>query len=250
VSGWAGVVGIVVTVIAIVSILGGLTAGVGLVIQDSASSVHTEQLAMEFAGAIAPAETIGHTSTELTVDRGTIYTLPRQVRLLTGDRDTFEPGRSTVTVSEAIRSDAVIYARDTGRIVVHAGAAYYTDDDTAQTVRHPELITRGAETPVVVGIPAIQADDVGVSVSGQTAIRVETTVTHRHVDLGDRPAYLAIETTDPRFWQTYFADRSPTVVATRARFEGDQADSVIVRLPPDRPVTLVIHTVELAVDRT
>ncbi len=249
-SGWSEIVGVVITVIAVVTVLGGLMAGVGLVIQDSASSMHTEQLATKFAGAIAPAETIGHTSAEFTVDRGTVYTAPRQVRLLVGDQDTFEPGRATVRVAETIRSDAVVYARNTGQIVVHAGAVYYTDADTPQTIRRPEVITRGSERPVVIGIPAMQADEVGVSVSERTTIHVETTVTHRHVDLGDRSAYLALETTEPRFWQTYFADRAPTVITTRARFEGDQEDSVIIRLPADRPVMLVVHTVDLEVSRT
>jgi len=250
VSGWSGIVGIIITVIVTVTVLGGLMAGVGLVIQDSASSVHTEQLATEFAGAIAPAETIGHTSTEFTVDRGAVYTAPRQVRLLTSGQDRFEPGRATVTVAETIRSDTVVYARSTGQIVVHAGAAYYTGGDTPQTIRRPEVITRGSKRPVVIGIPAIRADEVGVSVSERTTIHVETTVTHRHVDLGDRPTYLAVETTEPRFWQAYFADRTPTVITTRARFEGDQEDSVIIRLPADRPVTLVVHTVNLEVSRT
>lgn len=237
----------IVTVVVTVAVLGGLTAGVGVVIQDSASTVHTEQMATAFADAFAPAKTVGHTSAELTLEHGSIYAAPRRVRLLTETKRPFTPGRTTVTVVETVRSDAIVYARNSGQIVVHAGAVYYGRGTSARIVRPPEITAHGVEGPTVLGVPAVQTDDIGISVTPQKTVQIDTTVTHRQVDLGQRPAYLTIETADPKLWQRYFADQEPTVITTRARFEGDQEDSVVVRLPEGRPLTLVIHEVEIEV---
>ncbi len=245
-SGRSQRLGIGAVIVIVVVLFGGATAGVGMLIQTSATTVGVDQTADALGDAIAPTETVGQSTTEIVLDGGIVRTEPRHVRIFPAASTELTSGVTDVDVSKQLRSDAIIYDHPKRHVIVHAGAVLHEVDGVVQVQQTPRILAGDPEGPRRIGVPEVSNDKLTVSLTGQTTVQIHTTVRHQRTNIGVGEYYLAIETGYPEVWEEYFTLRSPTVVTTHARFEGDEEESVIVRLPRQQ-TTVLRHTLDLEV---
>lgn len=241
------VVGVVSILVLAVVALGGLTAGVGVLLQSGATTTGAEQTAATFGSAIMPAETVGTTVSDIPVENGTLYSTQRHVRIINGDQASFEPGTQTVTIVEQIRTDGLVYKTETQTVVVHGGAVLYATDGRPRVYRPPPIMADTESRIIRVGVSQRQLSEFQRSVTGSETIRIQTTVTHRRQSFGNGSYYIAIETDYPQVWARQLRERGGTIVATRVRFEGDHADSVVVQFPNTTELRVTRHAMDIEV---
>ncbi len=240
----AGVMSILV--LAVVA-LGGLTAGVGVLLQSGATTTGAEQTAAAFGSAIMPAETVGTTVSDIPVENGTLYSTQRHVRIINGEQARFEPGTQTVTVVEQIRTDGLVYKTETQTVVVHGGAVLYATDGQPRVYRPPPIVADSESNIVRIGVAQRTLSELQRAVAAANTVRIQTTVTHRRQNFENGSYYIAIETDYPQVWARQLRERGGTIVATRARFEGDHADSVVVQFPNTTELRVTRHVLDIEV---
>ena len=246
--GRSSAVGVALLICVTVLALGGLTAGIGSIVYSGATAADTERIAEGLASAVSPAQTVGIEEHDLVLTEGVLYAEPRTVRILNAT-DGIDEGEATVEVVETVRGDALIYEADDRRIVVHAGAVLRSEGGSeARMYREPQIATSGAET-LAVGATAIDANDVAISTAPDARLRVQTDASHERIELGTGTFHVAVETEHPEAWERHFERQGATVITTSARFEGDDADSVVAHFQGHREGLLIVHEVDLEVTR-
>lgn len=246
----SNVLGIVVLIAVTVLALGSLTAGIGSVIYSGATAADTERIADGLASAVSPDETVGVEESDVRFADGVLRAEERTIRVLAASDDEIDDGEVTVDVAETVRSDVLFYEADDRSVVVHGSAVLRVDDGNARLHREPRIVADDElDGVLVVGAPSIDAGDTAVSTGREGTVRVRTAVDHDRIDLGVGTYQVAVETEYPQVWKRYFERQGATVLTTSARFEGDTTDSVVAHFEGQRRAHLVVHDVDLEVQR-
>lgn len=251
----ANVLGIVVLIAITVLALGALTAGIGTMIHSGATAADTDRIADGLASAISPDETVGVEESDVRFADGVLRAEERTVRVLAASDDEIDGGEIgdseiTVDVVETVRSDVLFYEADDRSVVVRGSAVLRIDDGSAQIHREPRIVADDESSGVlVVGAPSMDVGDIAVSTGREGTFRVRTVVEHDRIDLGAGTYQVAVETDHPQVWKRYFERQGATVLTTSAHFEGDTTDSVVAHFEGQRNAHLVVHDVDLEVQR-
>lgn len=214
--------------------LGGLTVGVGELVDAQTASADATRVANGLDSALEPAATTGPRTEHLQFTGGTLTTAPRTVRLL---RDG--------TVVATIAVDALVFESADRRVAFLGGAIVRGDASNAWFARDPLVTASERNAVLAVGAPRLGAGDVAVSGGGGTAVTLRTNVTHDQRSLGTGQYAVAIETETPEPFERYFTDQNATT--TRRAFDDDRTDSVVARYSGDRRGYLVVHDLLLEV---
>lgn len=216
-----------------VAALGALTAGVGTVLDSQAAAADANQVASDFDAALD--ETAhGYHSGRVRFSAGTLSTADRTVRV-------FRNGSAV----DAVDADALVFESGDRRAAYVAGAVVRGRGGGAWLTEAPSVTSSARNDVVVVGVPRLGADGVGVGGTGGTAVTLETNVTHRRADLGRGEFAVAVETATPDALARHFREANATV--SRQDFDGDGTPSVVARYPGRRQGYLVVHELALEV---
>ncbi|WP_435098415.1 DUF7289 family protein [Halarchaeum sp. P4] len=229
--GQSHVVGIVVLLGLAMLSLTVVTAGVGVVVDDTAASADATRVAAMLEDAFRPTELTGTRTVAVPFADGDLHTETRSLRVLGSD------GR----VVYATDTNAVVFDADDHGVTSLAGATLLRNDGWAQ-VRRGLPVTVG-EDVLVVGVVRVSGD-VAVSGSGGSGARLRTVVTHDRASLGPGTYRLAVETDHPEAFAAYYEDRNVTV--STHDFDGDGRASVVLAFPPARHAYVVTHDVEVS----
>jgi hypothetical protein len=214
--------------------LGGLTVGIGAVIDAQTAHADATRVADEMDAALQPvAHTGPHTGTVTFAD-GTLQTVERDLRVyrngtLTAERDV----------------DALVFSAEDRRVAFVAGAIVRGQDGGEWLTTGPPITASERTDVLVVGAPVLGAGDVTVSGSGGTTVGLRTTVSHDRDTLGSGRYEIAVETTTPAAFEPYFADQNATT--TRRDIDGDGVASTVVTYTGTRQAYLVTHALSLEV---
>lgn len=233
--GQSNVVGVALLLAITVVAVGGMTAGIGAVIDSNAAAADATSVADGFDEALQPTTTTGHRVGEVRITDGQIGIEPRRLRVL----DESGP-------VETVAVDALVYESGERRVAYHGDAIVRGTTGNAW-FHSPPGITLGAEGPLIVNAPRLDTDHVGVGGGGPRPLELRTDVTHERERLGTGRYRIAVETSTPGPWKRFFADRGATIEATDRQFPGDRESSVVARIGGDRTAYLVTHDLRLEV---
>jgi len=232
--GQSHVIGVAVLMGITVVALAGLTAGIGTLVESNAASADSTRVADDLGAALDPVETTGHHRGKVRFTAGRLETVERTVRI--------------VNESGVVRRVAV------GGLVFEAGdrrVSYVDDAIVRQTgtnawVHEPPSLTTSRDGGVLIAsVARLNASDVAIAGERNSAVTLETDVTHERTALGNDTYGVAIETATPRPLERWFRERNATV--TRRDFDGDGVVSVVGRFPGNRTGYLVVHDMHLEV---
>lgn len=235
--GQSNVIGVALLLAITVIGIGGMTAGIGAVIESNAASADATSVADGFDDALQPSATTGHRTGEVRFTDGQLWIEPRRLRLL-NDSGPIE----TVAV------DALVYESGDSRVAYHGDAVVRGSTGNAW-FRSPPAITVDGDVggPLLVNAPRLNASHVGIGGNSGRPIQLETDVTHERQSLGTDSYRIAVETSTPGPWKRYFEDVGATVETTDRAFPGDRETSVVARIDGDRTAYLVSHDLRLEV---
>lgn len=217
--------------------IGGLTAGIGAVIESNAASADATSVVDGFEEALQPTATTGDRTGELRFSEGHIHTEPRRIRVLN------ESG-----VIETVAADALVYESSDERVAYHGDAIVRGTPGNAWFRSDPAItIDRNDGGPLIVNAPTLNTTRIGVSGGSARPVRLATTVTHDRQALGDDEYRIAVETSTPGPWERFFEDVGASVEATDRTFPGDEEPSVVARIDGERTGYLVTHDMRLEV---
>lgn len=217
--------------------IGGLTAGIGTVVENNAASADATAVADGFDEAFRPTETTGKRVGHVRFTEGTLRTQERTLRILN------ESG----TV-ETVQVDALAFESGERRVTYHAGAIVRGTPGGAWLHRPPSVTaSRDDDGVLVISVPALDTSHQVLSGSSGHPVRLETDTMHDRTRLGTGSYAIAVETEVPGPWIRYFEDVGATVESTHREFDGDETTSVVARFDGDRTSYLVVHDVHLEV---
>lgn len=214
--------------------LGGLTVGVGEVIDAQTAHADATRIADGMDDALRPAETTGPHVGRLQFADGQLETVRRDLRV-----------RRNGTVVAERSIDALVFRSENRRVAFLAGAIVQSSTTSAWLSTDPLVTASERNEVIVVGAPVLGADDVAVSGSGGTAVRLRTNVTHDRRDLGRGEYAIAVETETPGPFERYFERQNASV--SRQDFDGDGTPSVVAAYPGRRRGYVVTHNLSLEV---
>jgi hypothetical protein len=226
------VVGVALMLGIAVVALGGLTVGVGNLVDSQAASADTDRMADGLARALEGPERTGYHSHEVRFSEGRLRTADRTLRVL-------ENG--TVVAEHGV--DALVFERGDRRVVSVAGAVVRDNGNSAWLAARPPITHSERNEVLVVGAPVLNAGDVSVTGSGVTRA-LETNVSHDRRDLGRGNFSVAIETATPAAFARQYES---AVDVERRSFTGDDHESVVLTFPGTRQGYLVVHDLRLEV---
>ena len=232
----SSVVGVALLLGVTVVSLGVLTAGIGVVVGDGASSVAADRAASDLRTALGAREPGVH-ETELRFADGRLRPLNRTVRVFDGDG---EVANVTAGGLELTVGDRRIAFVDGGVAVGRMGDA---------RLRGGPSVAVG-DGAVLLSVTRVNTSGVPtVTASGRATVHLQTEVTHARTDLDaiEGPYRFAVETATPGAWERAFADRADVTVLDRRDDDGDGVPSVAFELPPGRALRLVTHEVRVEV---
>lgn len=232
--GQSHVVGVALMLGISVLALGGLTVGIGEVIDAQTAHADTTRVADELDSALQPVERTGPHTARVQFADGNLRTVERNLRVF----------RNGSLVAE--RSvDALVFSSDDRRVAFLAGAIVRGKSGGEWLTSTPPITASERTDVLVVGASVLGAGDVAVSGSGGTTVRLKTNVTHERRDLGTGRYEVAIETTTPDAFDSYFADQNASLA--RRDIDGDGVESTVATYSGTRRGYLVTHNLSLEV---
>jgi len=228
------VVGVALMLGLAVAALGALTVGVGAVLDSQASNADASRMADGMDGALRGVERTGIHSRRVTFADGRVATADRTLRVL-------ENG----TVLERHAVGALVFESGDRRVASLAGATVRGQAGGAWLVSEPPITSSERNGVLVVGVPVLGTEGVGVSGRGGVTTTLRTNVSHAERELGTGEFSVAIETATPEPFERYFEAQNATT--ERRRFPGDSHASVVARYPGPRQGYLVVHNLSLEV---
>lgn len=233
----SNVVGVALMLAVTVVALGTLTAGVGMVVQESAETADASRVTADLDDALQPVETTGRRRGRLSVTDAELSVVDRELRVL--DRN---------GVVATVSVDALVVRTGSQRVVYQTGAIVRETGAGSQlSATPPVTASRGGGGVLVVGAPVLNSSDDHLAVTGPSRVVLETDVTHERRRLGRGTYRVAVETSTPDAWTRYFRRQNATVVRGRD-FDGDGTDSVVAAFPGERVAYLVVHDMRLEVE--
>jgi flagellin-like protein len=234
--GQSNVVGVALMLAVTVVALGGLTASVGTVLQESAATADADRAATDLDDALDAVETTGSHRGRLSLTDGTVTVEQRELRVLDASG-----------VVATVPVDALVVETGSQRAVYQAGAIL-RDTGAGSHLYEPPPVTAssGDGGVLVVGAPVLNASGERVVAAGGTTVVLDTDVTHDRTRLGNSTYSVAVETTAPDAWRRHFRRQGATISAT-VDYDGDGVDSVVARFEGTRTGYLVVHDMRLEV---
>jgi len=233
--GQSHVVGVAVLLAVTVLAIGGLTAGLGAVVEDSAESADAERVASDLDAALRPVETTGVRRGTIRFGDGALHTEDRELRVLNDSG-----------VVRTVAVDALVYEVGERRVSFQAGGIVRGSGNASRFVRAPPIVAAPDGGDLIVGAARLGGD---VELWGRTDRVLVTNVSHDRQYLGEGEYRVAVETSTPAAWVDAFESRNATVVATDRDVDGDGVGSVVARFPDRRTAYLVVHDLDLEVKR-
>jgi hypothetical protein len=228
------VVGVALMLGLTVTALGGLTVGVGTVLESQAAAADADRVASELDAALDATGTTGPHGGRVSFSEGSLRTVDRSVRVLRNG-----------TVVRQYDAGGLVFEAGDRRVAYVAGAVVRGGDGNSWLVAEPPVTDSARNGVVVVGVPRLGTTGAGAGGSGGVTATLETNVSHRRVDLGRGRFAVAVETAAPAALERYFRERSATV--SRRDFDGDGVSSVLARYPDRRQGYVVVHDLRLEV---
>ncbi len=231
----SSVVGVALLLGVTVVSLGVLTAGIGAVVGDGASSVAADRAATDLESALGT-RAAGVRETELRFADGALRPLNRTVRVFDDE--------GTVA---SVDADGLELTTDGRRVAFVDGGVAVGSPGNARLRGGPSVAV--GDDAVLLSVTRVDASGVPtVTASGRATVRLRTEVTHTRTDLGGSDGRrFAVETATPGAWERAFADRADVTVLNRRDDDGDGVPSVTFGLPEERTLRLVTHEVRAEV---
>ena len=226
------VVGVALMLGIAVVALGGLTVGVGNLVDSQAASADTQRMAGGLDRALQGPERTGYHSHEVRFSEGRLRTADRTLRVL-------ENG----TVVAEYDADALVFEHGARRVVSVAGAVVRDNGNSAWLATRPPITHSERNGVLVVGVPVLNAGDVSVAGRGVTR-SLETNVSHDRRDLGRGNFSVAIETATPAPFARQYESAARV---DRRSFAGDEHESVVLTFAGAPQGYLVVHDLRLEV---
>lgn len=231
VRGQSHVVGVVLLLGLTTVALGGLTASIGVIIEDQTGHADASSVVADFDSALRPVETTGSRRGRVTFSEGTITSVSREIRIL-------DDGG----VVETVDADALAYSSGDRRVAFVGGAIVRGSAGSAWIERQPSVAS-GPDV-LVVGAPRLNGTG-SVGGTGGVTTALATNVSHARTPLGVGDYSVAIETETPAAFDQYVATRNAT--ATTRDIDGDGVPSAVIDYRGDRTAYLVVHDMRLEV---
>jgi hypothetical protein len=213
--------------------IGGIAAGLGAVVENSAASANADRVAADLDDALRPVETTGVRRGTVRFGDGSLQTVDRDLRVLNDSG-----------VVRTVPVGGLVYEVGDHRVAFLAGALVRGTDGGARMVRQPPIVAAPDGGDLIVGAPRLNGS---VDLGGRTERTLSTTVGHDRTVLGEGRYRIAVETATPAAWVDVFDAQGATVTATDRDFDGDGVGSVVARFPDERTAYLVVHRVDLEV---
>lgn len=214
--------------------LGGLTVGIGEVIDAQTAHADATRVADELDTALQPVERTGPHTEYVQFADGTLRTVERDIRVY----------RNETLVAER-DADALVFSATDRRVAYVAGAVVRGENDAAWLATEPPITTSERNGVLAVGVPVVGADDVAVSGSGGARVRLQMNVSHERTTLGNGRYRIAIETATPGAFETYFGEQNAST--ERRDIDGDGTSSIVATYSGIRQGYLVTHNLSLEV---
>lgn len=234
--GQANVVGVALLLAITVVALGTLTAGIGTVVEENAASADQTRVAAGLDAAVRPVRTTGLHRDTVSFADGEFRTVDREIRVLNASG-----------VVRTVETSALVFEAGDRGVVVLGGAVLRRSPGGATMYRPPPVTASRRTGALVVGVAALNGS-VAVGATGGATFAVWTDVSHERTALGNATYRIAVETATPRPWERYFEEANATVL-DRRDFDDDGLASVVARFPGERVGYLVVHRVDLEVER-
>ena len=228
------VVGVALLLGLAVVALGGLTVGVGTLLDSQAGAADADRVADGLDEAFRAVDRAGTHSQQVAFSEGSLATEERTLRILKDGR-----------VIERHAVDALVFERGDRRVAAVAGALVRQHGSSAWLVSAPSITDSRTNGVLVVGAPVLNAGLVSVGGTGGVTTTLRIDPSHTEYDLGTGEFAVAIETPTPGPFERYFTDRNART--TRRTFPGDEHESVVAQYPGDRQAYLVVHDLSLEV---
>jgi hypothetical protein len=231
--GQSHVIGVAVLLAATMLSLATLTAGVGVVIEDTAAAADAGRVAADLDSSLEPVAATGHQRGRVSFTDGQLRVVERTLRVLDADGEVF---RTDV--------DALVFTAGESRVAFVAGMVVRGSAGNAAVHTVPPVAS--GEGVLLVGVARLNASGPDtVSATHPTTVPLRTTVTHERRSLGEGEFRVAVETATPGPWERHFLERGAT--PTRRDFDGDGVPSVVGAYPGNRTGYLVVHDLALEV---
>jgi len=228
------VVGVALLLGIAVVALGGLTVGVGSLVDSQASAADANRVADSMDEAFRGIDRAGTHSQQVAFSDGHLATAERTLRILKDG-----------SVIETRPVDALVFEHGDRQVTAVAGALVQRHGASAWLVSEPGVTDSEANNVIVVGAPVLNAGHVAVGGTGGVSATLRIDPTHTEYDLGTGEFAVAVETETPGPFERYFAGQNATT--QRRTFAGDDHVSVVAHYPGDRRGYLVVHDLSLEV---
>lgn len=230
----SNVVGVAVLIGITMLSLGALTAAVGTVVESNAAAVDADRVAADLDAALRPVETTGPHEGRVSFTDGELRTVDRTIRVRDDD------GWTNVS------TDGLVFEAGAYRVLAVGGAVVRDHGGSASMYRPPPVAV--SEDVALVGVADLRFDGhAAVSGTSPTTVTLRTDVSHDRRSLGETGTTVAVETDTPGAWERHFVESGAAV--TRRSFAGDEHESVVATFEDDRTAYLVVHEIELEVER-
>ena len=232
----SSVVGVALLLGVTVVSLGVLTAGIGAVVGDGATSIAADRAATDLESALG-ARGAGVREVDVRFADGRLRPLDRTVRVFDDDGEV-----------ASVAANGLELTTDDRRVAFVDGGVAVGPPGNARLRGGPSVAV--SDDAVLLSVTRLDVTSVStVTASGRATVRLRTDVRHRRTDLGeiDDDRRFAVETSTPGAWERAFADRAGVTVLDRRDDDGDGVPSVAFDLPPSRTLRLVIHEVRVEV---
>lgn len=229
------VVGVALLLGIAVVALGGLTVGVGSLVESQAAAADTSRVADSMDEAFRAVDRAGTHSQRVAFTDGSLATAERTLRVLKDG-----------SVVETRAVDALVFESGDRSVTAVAGALVQQQGASAWLVSEPRVTDSETNSVIVVGAPALNAGHVAVGGTGGVTTTLRIDPTHTEYDLGTGTFAVAVETETPGPFERYFERENATT--EQRTFAGDEHASVVAHYPGDRQGYLVVHDLSLEVD--
>ena len=235
--GQSNVVGVALLLAIAVIGIGGLTAGIGAVVESNAAAADAASVADGVDAALQPTETTGHREDRIAFTGGRLATEERTLRVL---------NESGVVATVAV--DALVYESGDRRVAYESGAVVRGRAGNSWLHDAPPITaSEGDGSVLVVGAAALNASDGTTTGAVGQSVELSTNVTHDRRTLGNGTYRVAVETTTPGAWKRHFENSAGVSAANGRQFPGDDHQSVVATYRGDRTAYLVVHEMRLEV---